>query len=491
MGFPRIVRAPLTILYRLMFLFVECAAGISLPYTIRLGRRVRIWHHSGIILHARAIGDDVQIRQNTTMGIASVDRPHDIPTIGDRVDIGCGACILGGITIGDDCKIGGECRGARRHPRRGDRRRDAGAGRPSRVLGAPIMIAVGVVAIGRNEGERLRQCLLSLADQGVPTVYVDSGSDDGSVALARSMGNEVVELDLSRPFSAARARNAGYERLRAIAPGLGAVMFLDGDCEVAAGWLDRAAEELVKRPDAAVVCGRRREKFPEQTIYNRLADLEWDTPIGEAITCGGDSVIRAEAFEAVGGFDPTAAAGEEPELCQRLRKKGWTVWRVDAEMTRHDLAMTRFRQWWRRQYRSGYNGLDILTRFPGDDQLFSQELKRARIWGIGWPVVVVMAGSAAGLAGGFLVGLAGAGLMVLTLPIQMARLAVKIRTRVDGVRTAIAYGVLAMVGKWANLAGQVGYWIDRRRGRMARLIEYKRVGEGQGAAATAEPSTAH
>jgi serine O-acetyltransferase len=106
MGFPKPIRAPLTILYRIMFLFVECAAGISLPYNIRLGRRVRIWHHSGIILHARAIGDDVQIRQNTTMGVVSVDRPHDIPTVGNRVDIGCGACILGGITIGDDCKIG-------------------------------------------------------------------------------------------------------------------------------------------------------------------------------------------------------------------------------------------------------------------------------------------------------------------------------------------------------------------------------------------------
>ena len=106
MGFPRPLRAPMTVLYRLMYLFVECAAGISLPYTIRLGRRVRIWHHSGIILHARSIGDDVHIRQNTTMGIASVDRHLDIPTIGDRVDIGCGACILGAVTIGDDCKIG-------------------------------------------------------------------------------------------------------------------------------------------------------------------------------------------------------------------------------------------------------------------------------------------------------------------------------------------------------------------------------------------------
>ncbi len=107
MGFRwKLARAPLTVLYRILYLFVECAAGISLPYTIRLGRRVRIWHHGGIILHARSIGDDSQIRQNTTMGIASVDRHLEIPTIGRRVDIGCGACILGNVTIGDDCKIG-------------------------------------------------------------------------------------------------------------------------------------------------------------------------------------------------------------------------------------------------------------------------------------------------------------------------------------------------------------------------------------------------
>jgi GT2 family glycosyltransferase len=338
---------------------------------------------------------------------------------------------------------------------------------------------LGVVAIGRNEGERLRRCLVALAraGQGVASVYVDSGSTDGSVALARSMGVEVVELDMTRPFSAARARNAGFERLKEVAPVIKYVMFLDGDCEVADGWLDRARAELEARPKAGVVCGRRRELFPEQSIYNRLADLEWDTPIGEAIACGGDSMIRAEAFEGVGGFDPTAAAGEEPELCQRLRRTGWSVWRIDAEMTRHDLGMTRFREWWRRQYRSGYNGLDILTRFPGEDRLFEADLKRSRLWGIGWPLTLIVAGVVGWLVGGPILGLIAAGLLVLALALQMLRLAIKIRKRVDGPRTAIAHGVLTMLAKWANLAGQVDYLRDRRQGRMARLIEYKRTAE--------------
>lgn len=140
-----------------------------------------------------------------------------------------------------------------------------------------------------------------------------------------------------------------------------------------------------------------------------------------------------------------------------------------------------------RHYRSGYNGLDILTRFPGKDRLFSQELRRARIWGIGWPLAVALVGIAAGLIGGPGVGILAAALMALTLPMQMARLALKVRKRVNDARTALAYGVLTTVGKWANLAGQIGYLLDRRRGKAARLIEYKRVGEDSGAS---EPSAA-
>ena len=334
---------------------------------------------------------------------------------------------------------------------------------------------VGVVAIGRNEGERLRGCLASLVgrDRVAALVYVDSNSTDGSVDLARSMGVEVIELDMSRPFSAARARNEGFARLKAVAPGIEYVMFVDGDCEVVASWIARARAELEARPGAAVVCGRRREKFPEATIFNRLADLEWDTPVGEALACGGDSVMRASAFEAVGGFDPTCPAGEEPQLCTRLRKAGWTVYRVDAEMTRHDLAMTDSRQWWKRHYRSGYAGLDVSTRFPGEPRLFLAELRRARTWGAGLPAAAVAAGLGAGLALGPLAGLGVVGVAALAYPLQALRLAAKIRPRVVDTPTALAYGYHTTVAKWANLSGQIGYLRDRRRGRSARLIEYK------------------
>jgi serine O-acetyltransferase len=103
---PKIVRAPASLLYRILSWAVELLGGIHLPYTVRLGRRVRIWHHGGIVLHARSIGDDVHIRHCTTFGIATRDQLRAIPIIEDRVDIGCGVCVLGDVTIHHDSLIG-------------------------------------------------------------------------------------------------------------------------------------------------------------------------------------------------------------------------------------------------------------------------------------------------------------------------------------------------------------------------------------------------
>jgi serine O-acetyltransferase len=106
MGQPKLVRAPATVIYWILFKIVEWAGGISLWYPVEVGRRVRIWHHSGIILSARAIGDDVQIRQNTTMGIRRVDRPGELPIIEAGVDIGAGAVIVGAVVVGQGARIG-------------------------------------------------------------------------------------------------------------------------------------------------------------------------------------------------------------------------------------------------------------------------------------------------------------------------------------------------------------------------------------------------
>ncbi|MCA1993210.1 MAG: glycosyltransferase, partial [Coleofasciculus sp. S288] len=216
------------------------------------------------------------------------------------------------------------------------------------------MKQVGLVIIGRNEGQQLRQCLLSVIGKVARIVYVDSGSTDGSVEMAQSLGVDVVKLDPSTPFTAARARNEGFAHLLQANAKIEFVQFVDGDCEVVEGWFERAQRELETQPNIAVVCGRRRERFPELSIYNQLCDIEWDTPVGEAKACGGDSMMRVEAFQQVGGFNPTLIAGEEPELCVRLRQKGWKILRLDAEMTLHDAQMTHFSQWWKRTLRAGH-----------------------------------------------------------------------------------------------------------------------------------------
>ena len=170
---------------------------------------------------------------------------------------------------------------------------------------------------------------------------------------------------------------------------------MDGDCEVVEGWLERACRLLEENPDVGVVCGRRRERSPDSTVYNHLADLEWDSPVGEAKACGGDAMMRAEAVRKVGGYDPTIIAAEDDEVCLRIRREGWKVVRIDAEMTLHDMAMTSFRQWWRRSTRTGHayaEGSAMYGRTP--ERHFVRQTRSAIFWGI----LVPLAALAAGLA---------------------------------------------------------------------------------------------
>ncbi|WP_060481998.1 glycosyltransferase family 2 protein [Pseudomonas sp. NBRC 111119] len=321
---------------------------------------------------------------------------------------------------------------------------------------------LGVVVIGRNEGQRLARCLQSLAERTDSVVYVDSGSTDGSVALAQSLGVQVLALDLRIPFTAARARNEGFATLLRSVPSLHWVQFVDGDCEVAPRWLATAQAFLQQHADVAVVCGRRRERFARQTPYNLLCDMEWDTPVGEAKACGGDALMRVQAFDAVGGFRPGLIAGEEPELCVRLRAAGWKVWRLDAEMTLHDAAMTRFSQWWRRSQRAGFayaEGAQLHGAPP--ERHWLQESRRAWLWGLGVPLVVVLACLALGAWGL---------LLLAVYPVQVVRLARR------GQRTPKEnwlQAVFLVIGKFPEMLGQLKFWRQRLLAGKSTLIEYK------------------
>ncbi len=321
---------------------------------------------------------------------------------------------------------------------------------------------VGLVAIGRNEGERLRKCLMSALGQAGRVVYVDSGSTDGSVNMARGLGVMVVELDMTRPFTAARARNEGFKRLRELAPKLLYVQFVDGDCEVVVGWLDKAVLFLNERLDVAVVCGRRRERFPDRTVYNLLCDIEWDTPVGEAKSCGGDAMMRADAFERVGGYRNSLIAGEEPELCVRLRRNGWKIWRMGEEMTLHDAAISRIGQWWKRTMRCGYayaEGAHLHGAPPEMHRV--KETRRVWIWGLGIPAVTVCLSICLGIWG-----LA----ILLIYPAQVVRLALNGKRPV---RENWWSALFLVLGKFPEAVGQLNFLNNRLAGKTARLIEYK------------------
>jgi glycosyltransferase involved in cell wall biosynthesis len=325
-----------------------------------------------------------------------------------------------------------------------------------------ISNGLGIVVIGRNEGGRLVSCLRSVKEEGdFQTVYVDSGSTDGSVSAAAELGVPVVNLDPARPFSAARARNEGFSALLARRPNLQFVQFIDGDCELVPGWIDKAMGFLSHRNDVAVVCGRRRERHPEASVYNRLCDIEWNTPVGEAIACGGDTMIRSDAFKAAGGFRTELIAGEEPEICLRLRLLGWKIWRLDAEMTRHDAAIMRFSQWWRRIMRSGYAYAEIARLHRNSKiRIYTEEAKRAVLWGGILPLVILISMAIHPVsAAGFLL-----------YPIQIARIAL----RQKGERpTAWAYATFIVIAKFAEFQGLLKFYISRLVSGPSALIEYK------------------
>ncbi|MFD3191580.1 glycosyltransferase family 2 protein [Sedimentitalea sp. HM32M-2] len=313
------------------------------------------------------------------------------------------------------------------------------------------------IIIGRNEGERFHACLASLGDRFSNVIYVDSGSTDGSIEAAQAAGIEVVHLDTSQPFTAARARNAGLERLNGRDDKPDFVQFIDGDCVLQPDWIKTATDFLRDTPQAAMVCGRRRERFPQASVYNHLIDAEWDTPHGQVSACGGDVLGRMTALNQVDGFNPDLIAGEEPELCLRLRAKGWDIWRIDAEMTLHDAAMTRFNQWWQRARRAGYTyaeGVAMYGRSP--ERYKRRELASALTWGLGLPLALLFAAIALTpwMLAGFLI-----------YPLQVLRL------RRRGLPWAQA--LFLTLGKFPETQGALTYGWRRLIGARARLIEYK------------------
>lgn len=319
---------------------------------------------------------------------------------------------------------------------------------------------VAVIAIGRNEGQRLVDCLASLKGKVARVIYVDSGSVDMSVQNARDAGAEVVELSSDRPFTAARGRAAGYAQLKTgEMPDY--VQFIDGDCSVDSDWIAHGVAALEEDMELGLVTGWRRERHPEASVYNDLCHHEWDRPEGEIETCGGDMMVRPAAYEDAGGFDEVVIAAEDDEFCVRLRKAGWLMKRIPRNMTYHDANMTRFGQWWQRAVRSGHGFAQVGYMHP---PYFATEQNRVLVYGGVLPVIAL-----------FFLKVMPVGLILIAAiyAVNYAR-TVKGLTRV-GMEAARArrHSVLLTLSKIPNILGMGIFHWRRLKGRHMQIIEYK------------------
>jgi glycosyltransferase involved in cell wall biosynthesis len=338
----------------------------------------------------------------------------------------------------------------------------------SDLLTRPPEPALSVVVIGRNEGDRLARCLESVGvmrgiEGEVEVLYVDSASTDASPQTARDLGAQVIVLQ-GGSQTAARGRNAGWQRSRAPY-----VLFLDGDTILNRDFPQAALTVLQSNPDIAAVWGHRRELYPERSIYNRVLDLDWIYSPAFTEFCGGDVVMRRGALVEAGGYDSELIAGEEPELCRRLRERSYRISHIDFPMTGHDLNMTRFSQYWRRAVRAGYAYAEIATRYRASaDPMWQQECKRNLLSGVFW-----IAWLSLGLP---LLAFAPLWIMPwLAVPAFLsARSAWKARARAPGQTILLLfYGFHSHLQQVPILVGQLKYYRDRHLGKQAKQIEYK------------------
>lgn len=332
------------------------------------------------------------------------------------------------------------------------------------------MESIGIVVIGRNEGERLTRCLEGLCthyQNEATIVYVDSCSSDDSVERAKALGINTIELDTSIPLTAARGRNAGFDYLVQTSPELEYVQFIDGDCELTPGWTDKALAEIKKDKTLAVVWGRRRESSPEASVYNRLLDMEWNIPIGYTKVCGGDAFVRVEAIKSVGGFNSSLICGEEPEMCIRLRSKEWKILRIDADMTLHDAAMYKFSQWWKRSVRGGWAVAEGKAMYgdTSENYMVRQHLS-GWFWGLLFPLAVISVA----------IPTKGVSLLLLAgYPLLITRIYHHRQALGDPPTHALAYSFFCVLSKFPQMLGQLKYWLNHWRRNQAKLIEYKKV----------------
>lgn len=323
-------------------------------------------------------------------------------------------------------------------------------------------LKIGIVIIGRNEGQRLTLCLESILKAQVPCVYVDSQSVDNSVNEAKQRNVTTIVLDKLAPINASRARNTGFNTIILENPDLAYIHFMDGDCELYPNWLEHAVKALDQSPEIGVVCGRLHEKYKNKNIYTRLCDMDWYVKPGEVAACGGIATIRRSVFDNMHGFDEKLIAGADPELYFRIRNAGNKIVCLPVDMGTHDSNMQYFSQYWKRSVKTGYGYAHNKFSWGGWDKQY----KSALLWGGLFPFLIF-----------FISILIDFSLLLsfFIYPLQMIRIFIKYDRKELSTKNKFIYSLLCVIGKFSEFQGIVRYHLSAILKNTHHIIEYKKT----------------
>ncbi|WP_083234153.1 glycosyltransferase [Candidatus Marithrix sp. Canyon 246] len=317
---------------------------------------------------------------------------------------------------------------------------------------------LSVVIIGRNEGERLEHCIRSVQaidypQSNIETIYVDSNSTDGSTERAKALGvQQVLSVKPERP-TAAIGRNAGWRA--ASAP---LILFLDGDTILDPDFV-KVAVESFNDSKIAIVSGHVRERYPQASIYQQVLNLDWIAQAGISETCGGIALMRRDILEQVNGFNSELIAGEEPEMCQRIRAKGSKILHIDQDMVLHDLAMTHWSQYWRRSVRTGHAYAEVSNLLKSNSINFWQRESRQNFVRVSFFISIFILGFIMNI-------LWFSGLVFLALSLRSGW---KSRWKSTRLMTLFWYGLHSQFQQIPIMIGQLSYYYGKKQ----QLIEYK------------------
>lgn len=329
-------------------------------------------------------------------------------------------------------------------------------------------LIVSVVVIGHDEEARLERCLRSVQAMQLPAgkraeiIYVDSASNDESPARAAALGAEVICLDTARP-TAAKARNIGWRRARAPF-----VLFLDGDATLDPCFT-RCALEAMAWPQAAVITGERREINPLFSFYNRALHIDWIGALGSVDFCGGNALIRRSVLEEVNGYDETLVAGEGPDMCTRMRFMKYEIISLDRPMTHHDLAISRWSQYWHRTVRAGHAYAEVARRFDRTSIPIWQRESRRNLVHAPMLIALLIAGCTLSFA---LHSLAPLSLVCALFISLVLRTTLRYQQKTGDLVTGLLHGIHSHIQQIPIFCGQLNYWYNAWRGKQ-QFIEYK------------------